>query len=62
MTKSLLLSVAALATLALAACAEDGQTTERGIDQDITATHGAGAPTIDNLGQSFLPWRINMAP
>jgi nitrous oxide reductase accessory protein NosL len=50
MTKSLLLSVAALAALAVAACAEDGQTTERGIDQDITATHYAGAAVLDNVG------------
>lgn len=50
MTKSLLLSVAALAALALAACAEDTQTTERSIDQDITATHYAGAAVLDNVG------------
>jgi predicted small secreted protein len=62
MTKSLLWSVAVLAALALAACSEDAQTTERGIDQDITATHDAGAPTVHNLGQSFAPWRLNMAP
>lgn len=62
MTKSLLWSIAALAALALAGCAEDSQTTERGIDQDITATHDAGAPTLENLGPSFLPWRLNMAP
>jgi hypothetical protein len=54
--------MAALAALALAGCAEDSQTTQRGIDQDITATHDAGAPTAQNFGQSFLPWRLNMAP
>ena len=50
MTKSLLLSVVALAALALAACAEDTQTTERSIDQDITVTHYAGAAVLDNVG------------
>jgi len=62
MTRTLVWSVVALAVLALGACAEDSQTTERGIDQDITATHRAGAPTIDNLGQNFAPWRFNMTP
>jgi len=64
MTKSLLSSLVAVAALALAACAaEDGQTTERGIDQDITATHDAGASTLNNIGQrDFAPWRLNMAP
>jgi ABC-type glycerol-3-phosphate transport system substrate-binding protein len=64
MTKSLLRSIAVLAALALAACAaEDAQTDQRGIDQDITATHDAGAPTLNNIGQSiFAPWRLNMAP
>ena len=62
MTKSLLWSMAALAALALPGCAEDAQTTQRGIDQDITATHRAGAPTIDNLGLNFLPWHLNGAP
>lgn len=64
MTKSLLRSLVAVAALALAACAaEDGQTTERGIDQDITATHDAGAPTLNNFGHSaFAPWRSNITP
>ncbi len=64
MTKSLLRSFIALAALALAACAaEDTQTNERGIDQDITATHDAGAPTVSNIGQrDFAPWRLNMHP
>jgi hypothetical protein len=64
MTKSLLSILVAVAALALAACAaEDGQTTERGIDQDITATHDAGASTLNNIGQrDFAPWRLNMAP
>lgn len=64
MTKSLLRSAIVLATLALGACtAEDTQTDQRGIDQDITATHDAGAPTISNIGQrDFAPWRVNMAP
>lgn len=63
MMKSLLLSVAALGALALVACTDDSQTTQRGIDQDITATHDAGAPTLSNIGQNnFAPWRLNMAP
>lgn len=64
MTKSLLRSAIVLAALALGACtAEDTQTDQRGIDQDITATHDAGAPTISNIGQrDFAPWRVNMAP
>ena len=58
----LIRSLVALAALALTACsAEDAQTTERGIDQDIIATHDAGAPTRSNIGQrDFAPWRINM--
>ena len=64
MTRSLIRSMAVLAALTLGACAfEDAQTNERGIDQDITATHDAGAPTLNNIGQSnFAPWRLNMAP
>ena len=62
--KPLLRSLVALATLALAACAiEDAQTGERGIDQDIAATHDAGAPTLSNIGQrGFAPWRLSMKP
>jgi hypothetical protein len=54
----------ALAALALAACAaEDTQSGKRGIDQDIIATHDAGAPTLSNIGQrDFAPWRVNMQP
>jgi hypothetical protein len=64
MTKFLLRGAAALAALALVACAaEDAQTNERGIDQDILATHDAGAPTLNNLGQrDFAPWRLNLHP
>ena len=62
MNRYLLSSVVALAALALVACTEDAQTTERGIDQDINATHDGGAATTQNLGQSFAPWRLNMAP
>jgi ABC-type glycerol-3-phosphate transport system substrate-binding protein len=64
MTKSLLRSVVVASALALAACAgEDTQTNQRGIDQDITATHDAGAPTLSNIGQrDFAPWRFNMKP
>jgi hypothetical protein len=64
MTQSLLRSIAVLAALALAACTgEDAQTDQRGIDKDITATHDAGAPTLNNIGQNnFAPWRLNMAP
>ena len=62
MARSVVMSCVFLAALALGACAEDSQTTQRGIDQDITATHDAGAPTLDNLGQGFAPWRFNMAP
>jgi hypothetical protein len=63
-TKALPRSLVAFATLVLAACsAEDMQTNERGIDQDITATHDAGAATINNIGQrDFAPWRLNMRP
>jgi len=31
---------------------------ERGIDQDISATHNGGAATADNL-TTHAPWRIN---
>ena len=64
MTKTLLRSAIVLTALLLAACAdEDAQTNQRGIDQDITATHDAGAPTATNIGQrDYAPWRINMNP
>jgi ABC-type glycerol-3-phosphate transport system substrate-binding protein len=62
MTKTLLRSLVAAAALALAACAaEDAQTDERGIDQDITATHDAGAPTLSNISQHDS-WRLNLQP
>jgi len=62
-TKPLPLCLIALAALALAACtAENAQTTERGIDQDIAATHDASAPTISNLGKRDAPWRLDMGP
>lgn len=61
-TNPLLQSLVALAALALAACAKDAPTTQRDIDQDISASHDAGAPTIDNLGDSFAPWRLDMQP
>ena len=64
MTRFLLRGMVAVGMLALGGCAGDeGQTTERGIDQDITATHDAGGPTARNIGQrDFAPWRLNMAP
>jgi len=64
MTKSLFRSIVVLSALMLAACVdEDAQTNERGIDQDITATHDAGAPTASNIGQrDYAPWRLNMQP
>ncbi len=64
MTKFLLRGMVVVGTLMLAACAsDDAQTTDRGIDQDITATHDAGGPTARNIGQrDFAPWRLNMAP
>jgi hypothetical protein len=63
-TRSLLPCVALVAALMLAACAgEDTQTTQQGIDQDITATHDAGAPTSRNIGLGdFAPWRLSMTP
>lgn len=63
-TTPLLRSLVVLVALALAACAaEDTQTGERGIDQDIAATHDAGAPTISNIGRrDFVPWRLNVQP
>jgi hypothetical protein len=64
MTTSLFRSLVIAAALALSACSgEDTQTTQRGIDQDITATHDAGAPTATNIGQrDFAPWRLGMKP
>ena len=64
MTKSVSRTVVGLVALTLAACAgEDTQTNQRAIDQDITATHDAGSPTLNNIGQrDFAPWRFNMAP
>ena len=62
-TKPLPLCLIALVALALAACTtEDAQTNERGIDQDISATHDASAPTISNLGERDAPWRLGMYP
>src|SRR5438552_15008192 len=60
MTKSLVWSVAILAALALGACAgEDPQTTERGIDQDITVSHQPGRAALDNVRQNgFAPWHF----
>jgi|GEM_PF-3027987 outer membrane biogenesis lipoprotein LolB len=60
MTKPLLVSLAAVAMLALGACvAEDSQTTQNDIDQDITVSHQPGSATLDNLGQGgFAPWRF----
>src|SRR5262249_17235133 len=61
MTKSLLLSVVALAAVALAGCAEDTQTTQRDIDHDITVSHAAGSASLDDIGQDrFAPWRFTM--
>ena len=64
MTRSLMRSMVVFVALTLGACAfEDAQTNERGIDQDITAAHDAGAPTMSNIGQrNSAPWRLNMAP
>jgi len=63
MTGSLFRSIIVVSVLALAGCAgEDTQTNERGIDQDITATHDAGAPTPANIGLNYAPWRLNMKP
>ncbi len=64
MTRSLIRSMVVLTALALGACAgEDAQTNQRGIDQDITAAHDAGAPTMSNIGQrDYAPWRLNMKP
>ena len=64
MTRSLIRSMIVLAAMTLGACAgEDAQTNQRGIDQDITAAHDAGAPTLSNIGQrDYAPWRLNMAP
>lgn len=64
MTRTPYQALAALALLALAACGASGEASqagERGIDQDIAATHDAGAPTLNNmaLGQ-FAPWRLGM--
>jgi len=59
--------LALLALLALAACSgspEDAsQAGQRGIDQDITATHDAGAPTLNNLSLGgSAPWRLGLKP
>src|SRR5579864_1167736 len=63
MTRFLLRGMVVIGTLMLAACAsDDAQTTERGIDQDIIATHDAGGPTARNIGQrDFAPWRLDMS-
>ena len=64
MTRTPYQALAAFALLALAACGatdEASQAGERGIDQDITATHDAGAPTLNNMALGeFAPWRLGM--
>ncbi len=60
-----------LSTLALASCnseppdqlAKYGPSGENAIDQDITATHDDGAPTLSNqsLGAA-APWRLQQQP
>jgi len=50
-------SLAALALLALGACADTDTVPRVGIDQDISATHRADGPTVFGLGQqSAAPW------
>ena len=62
------LALAAIAMLGLlAACAEPVPPQlanygyypgyERGIDQDISATHDGGAATLDNVGPGGRTWR-----
>jgi hypothetical protein len=62
MVKFLLRGLISLCVLVLAACAaENAQTGERGIDQDIASTHGSGS-TLDNIGNQFAPWRLYTLP
>ncbi len=50
--------IVAAAALSLAACADTDRPQEYQIDQDIYATHGAGAPTSTNPGApGFETWR-----
>jgi len=64
MTAIPLRGLAVLAVLALAACtgtppqlAQYGPSGENAIDQDITATHDDGAPTLSNQ-MSAAPWKL----
>ncbi len=65
MTNMILRSLAVGAVLALAACgdappdqlAKNGPSGETAIDQDITATHDDGAPTLGNQKFSAKPRR-----
>lgn len=50
MSRSILAIGAVAALLGLAACADTDDIPQRGIDQDISATHDAGAATVRNLG------------
>jgi hypothetical protein len=71
MTNMILRSLAVGAVLALAACgdappdqlAKNGPSGQNAIDQDITATHDNGAPTLGNqsLGEA-APWRLQQRP
>ncbi len=53
MTNALRVSLVIMALLLLGACTDpdsvSGSSFTRGIDQDITVTHDAGAPTVRNL-------------
>jgi len=64
MSRMPLRGLAVLAVLALAACSEEppqlakyGPSGENAIDQDITATHDDGAPTLNNQ-MNAAPWRL----
>ena len=59
MSRSMLAICAAAALLGLAACADTDDIPQRGIDQDISATHDSGAPTVRNLGpRGGENWRL----
>jgi hypothetical protein len=59
MLNKLLAVSATAALLALGACADVDVIPERGLDQDISATHDGTAPTVRNLGpRGGENWRL----
>jgi hypothetical protein len=62
MRGKVLLAIVTTVISTFTACSGDTQTVQRDIDQDIIATHDAGAATMSNIGRQFSPWHTNLSP